>query len=598
MTSSQNKHTGMGVIVQEKGVAFRVWAPHADSVRVIGQFNDWNEEANFMEHEADGYWYADLPNAQAGQEYKYLITNGDMRLPRRDPYARQVTNSVGNSVIYDPNSFNWEGDDYKLPPLNELVIYEMHIGSFFTGEEGRAGDFSTAVQKFDHLRSLGVNVLQVMPVAEFAGDFSWGYNPADIFAVESAYGGPDAYKAFIKEAHKQGFGVIQDVVYNHFGPSDLSLWQFDGWSENGQGGIYFFNDWRAETPWGATRPDYGRKEVRNYIRDNAMMWLEEYHVDGLRADMTVYIRTVHGGEDSSLPEGWQLMASINSEIRQRFPHAITIAEDLHTVSAITQSDLEGGAGFHAQWDANFVHPIRKLVTVSEDAWRSMESAKDAILHNYNNDAFRRVVYSESHDEVANGRARAPQEIDPNDPKGWYAQKRSTLAAGLVLTSPGVPMIFQGQEFLEGLWFRDDMPLDWALNDQFHGIARMYHDLIALRRNFHGNSKGLQGQFTNVFHINEDNGVIAFQRWDQHGPGDDVIVVLNATHNSKQDYVIGLPDAGLWKLRFNSDSRIYSDIFEGFFSSDTEAFEGGTDGLKWHGSVNIGAYSMLVYSKDE
>ena len=129
-----------------------------------------------------------------------------------------------------------------------------------------------------------------MPLAEFAGELSWGYNPACIFAVETDYGGPLGFKRFVKAVHQAGMGVILDVVYNHFGPSDLDLWQFDGWSENGLGGIYFYNDWRAETPWGSTRPDYGRKEVRQFIRDNAMMWLEEYHVDGLRLDMTLYMR--------------------------------------------------------------------------------------------------------------------------------------------------------------------------------------------------------------------------------------------------------------------------------------------------------------------
>jgi len=596
MAQYKTKHTGMGAIVHPEGVAFRLWAPHAEAVYVVGAFNDWDEEAHAMEHEEDGYWYADVPKATVGQEYKFLIINGDMRLSKRDPYAREVTNSDGNSVIYDPSEFDWGGDDYHLPPLNELVIYEMHIGSFFADSDGPVGDFSNAEEKFAHLKRLGVNVIQVMPIAEFSGDYSWGYNPSDIFAVESAYGGPSAYKAFIKEAHRHGFGVIQDVVYNHFGPSDLNLWQLDGWTENDLGGIYFYNDWRSDTPWGDTRPDYGRKEVRNFIRDNVMMWLEEYHIDGLRADKTAFIRSVSGTEEDALPEGWQMMADINSEIRSRFPNAVTIAEDLQSNEKITQSDLEGGAGFHSQWDENFVHPVREAVILSNDEWRSMEALKKAILFKYNDDAFRRVIYSESHDEVANGKARVPQEIDSEDPQGWYAQKRSTLAAGLVFTTPGVPMLFQGQEFLEGMWFRDDVPLDWDLNEKFHGIVRLYRDLIHLRKNKQGFSKGLQGQFCNVYHIHEDQGMIAFHRWsgDDH---DDVVVVLNFTNNTHKDYKIGLPDAGLWKLRFNSDAKIYSDDFEGFFSTDTEAMEGAMDGLDWHGNIDIGAYTLLVFSKD-
>jgi len=192
-----------------------------------------------------------------------------------------VTNSVGHGIIYDHGAFDWEGDDFHLAGHHELVIYELHIGSFYTRTD-EVGTLELAMDKFDHLVRLGVNVVQVMPIAEFAGDYSWGYNPAHIFAVESAYGGPDAFKTFVKEAHRRGLAVVLDVVYNHFGPSDLDLWQFDGWSENDKGGIYFYNDARSVTPWGDTRPDYGREEVRRFIHDNAMMWLHDYHVDGLR----------------------------------------------------------------------------------------------------------------------------------------------------------------------------------------------------------------------------------------------------------------------------------------------------------------------------
>ncbi len=151
----------------------------------------------------------------------------------------------------------------------------------------------------------------------------------------------------IKECHRQGLAVILDVVYNHFGPGDLDLWRFDGWTENDGGGIYFYNDWKAETPWGHNRPDYGRGEVRQFIRDNALMWLDEYHVDGLRYDATIYIRTIHGPGDKDLPEGWGLLQWINGEIRQRFPGRIIIAEDLQDNEWLTKDIGAGGAGFGA-----------------------------------------------------------------------------------------------------------------------------------------------------------------------------------------------------------------------------------------------------------
>ncbi len=259
-TEMKQTHAGMGAIIHESGVAFRVWAPHADAVYVVGTFNDWSPESHPMEREGDEYWYADISSAEIGHEYRFRIVNGEKELLRIDPYARQVTNSIGNGVVYD-SRFDWEGDDFRMPPVNEMVIYEMHLGTFHGKGDGEADKFASAAQKLTHLKKLGVNVIELMPLAEFAGDLSWGYNPACIFAVESHYGGPDAFKQFVKTAHKAGMGVILDVVYNHFGPGDLDLWQFDGWSENELGGIYFYSDWRAETPWGWNRPDYGRDQV-------------------------------------------------------------------------------------------------------------------------------------------------------------------------------------------------------------------------------------------------------------------------------------------------------------------------------------------------
>src|SRR5581483_6194200 len=350
---------------------------------------------------------------------------------------------------------------------------------------------------------------------------------------------------------------------NHFGPSDLDLWRFDGWSENGGGGIYFYQDWRKTTPWGDTRPDYGRPEVRQFIRDNALMWVEDYHVDGLRMDMTLYIRSVKGDGEADLPDGWSLIQWINGEIREKHPNTLTVAEDLQHNEWLTKPVGEGGAGYGSQWDDQFVHPIRAAVITPEDEQRSMEAVAQAIVHRYNADAFQRVIYSESHDEVANGKARVPQEIDPADPTGFWAQKRSTLAAALVFTAPGIPMLFQGQEFLEGEWFRDTVPVDWDKREEFRGLVRLYRDLIRLRLNRTGESRGLTGQHIQVTHVHNDMNMLAFRRWMEGGPGDDVVVVANFHREPREGYTIGFPAPGAWKLLFNSDWVGYSEQFTGY-----------------------------------
>ncbi len=453
------------------------------------------------------------------------------------------------------------------------------------------------MDKFDHLVNLGVNAIQVMPLMEFAGDLSWGYNPSHIFAVESTYGGPNAFKTFVREAHRRNLGVILDVVYNHLGPSDLDLWRFDGWSANDKGGIYFYNDARSSTPWGDTRPDYGREEVRRFLHDNAMSWLHDYHLDGLRFDMTPYIRSVNGsGRD--LPEGWDLMRWINTSLRTEFPDRISIAEDMQSDAEI--SNVSSGAAFHAQWDGAFVHPVRDAVIAADDHSRSIAALCGALEVRYNGDAFQRIVYTESHDEVANGRARVPYEVDPGDPTGWFAQKRSTLGAAMVMTAPGIPMLFQGQEFLQGEWFRDDVPLDWHQNTEFAGIVRLYRDLIHLRRNQEGTSRGLTGQGLDVLHANDPDNVIAYHRWAREGggpqPGDDVVVVINLSNREQLDYVVGLPDAGRWNLLLNSDANVYSPDFADTSSGDLDAVAEPYDGQPARGRLVIGPYTVLIYGR--
>jgi len=591
---------GMGALPHEGGTTFRVWAPHADSVSVTGSFNDCSPEADPLSSEQDGYWAGDVDEARPGDGYTYQIVNGDQTLEKIDPYARQATRSDGIGVIHDP-AFDWgEGDAFAMAPQNELVIYEMHVGTFHDEPGGGPGDFSSAIEKLPYLQDLGITAVEVMPPMEFPGGFSWGYNPSLPFSIESSYGGPDAFKAFVRAAHEQGMAVLLDVVYNHFGPMDLGLWRFDGWHKGDWGGIYFYNDERARTPWGDTRPDYGRDPVRRYIRDNALMWLTEYHVDGLRWDMTLYIRTVDGDPGDAtgeLPDGWSLMQWANEEVKARMPGNIVIAEDLRGERWITKDVGVGGAGFDSQWSAQFAHRLRHPIVSADDDQRDMEAVRRALEERFEGDAFNRVVYVESHDEVANGKARVAHEIWPGHSRSWFVKKRSTLAAALVMTAPGIPMLFQGQEFLEEKWFHDQDPLDWQRAEQLEGIVSLYRDLIALRRNQGGTTRGLTGQHLNVYHVNDRAKVVAYHRWEEGGTGDDVVVVANFRNETFEDYAVGLPRGGLWSLRFDSHGAAYDDAYEGQVSEDVEAEEGEGDGLPRTGRVSLAPYSAIILSQD-
>jgi 1,4-alpha-glucan branching enzyme len=595
----------MGAIHEDGVTRFRVWAPHAGSVSVVGEFNGWDPTRNPLRQEENGLWFAEVLGAKPGHQYQYELVNGEQILRKNDAYARAIHPEKKTSVIY-ADTFKWNAPAFVLPKWNETVLYEMHIGTFGTGADGKGGSggFEEVIARLPYLKGLGVNVLEIMPLMAFPSEHSWGYSLTNPFAVEPSYGGPDGLKRLVDVAHALGIGLIIDVVLNHFGPDNLDLWRYDGWSENGKGGIYFYNNQKAWTPWGENRPDYGRGEVRQYLRDSALLWLEEFHFDGLRVDATLFIRNTRGEENNKaadIPEGWTLMQWINDEVDRFFPGRWLVAEDLQRNDWISKPTSEGGLGYHTQWDPSFVHPIRQSVVTSDDAARSMGEVARAIEFTYNGDPAQRIIYSESHDQDANGQARIPQEIDAGDTEGYYARKRSTLAAGLVMTSPGVPMLFAGQEFLETGWFRDDVSLDWSKLKAHRGINRLYRDLLHLRRNLFGVTRGLTGRSVHLHHFNDQDKVLGFHRWDQGGARDDVVVIASFSNRDiEQDYRIGFPRGGRWIIRFNSDWKGYSQDFHevGNAGGAIEAERDDRDGFPFSAVVRLPSYGLLIFSQDE
>jgi 1,4-alpha-glucan branching enzyme len=585
--SSEN---AVGAILHDKGVTFRVWAPFAQNVFVSGSYNNWSKA--LMEKENGGYWHLEVSNALAGQEYKFVIDTGNGELHKNDPRSLQMTTSAGNSVIID-QTFNWENDNFKAPNFNEQVIYELHIGTFNRPDPAESGTFETAMAKLDYLSELGVNMIELMPISAMANDRGWGYATDYIYAVESLYGGRKQFLDFVKTAHKKGIGVILDVVYNHFGPDGaLDLWQFDGWSQDGHGGIYFYNDWRSETPWGATRPDFGRLEVRQYIADNVRMWMRDCHLDGLRVDSTIYIRNVKGRNNdpaNDLADGWGLLQEISTISREINPRSITIAEDVSGNEYITKPVNDGGAGFSSQWEVNFPRVLRDALDVVDDSNRNLTAICDALSKHYNTDVFQRVVYSDSHDSAANGGARLSEEIAPGDATNVFARKRSLLASAVILTAPGIPMLFAGQEFMEAGSFNDWQALEWKNIEKFRGIVQAHQHLISLRKNQYNNTKGLVSQNFNVLHLNEGDKVLAYHRWDKGGAGDDVMVVINFANRSYDDYWINFPNNGVWKVRFNSSWNGYSDDFENIGVSEVNVENNS-------GKLSLGSYSVILLSQ--
>ena len=571
----------LGAIFQDDHLTVRVWAPFAGRVALVGEFNDWHGDANVLSPSDDGIWSITIDGARPGQHYQLEITYEGQTFRKNDPYARRIDRTSKLAVL-QRDDFVWQHDAITLD-RSDLVIYELHVGTFNRHDTHRPGTFQGIIERLPYLRELGVSAIELMPVSAFPTDLSWGYNTTNPFAIEESYGGPDGLRALVDAAHGHGLGVIVDVTYNHLGPADLDLWRFDGWHDNDLGGIYFYNDHRASTPWGDNRPDYGRPEVRQYLRDNALMWFEDFRVDGLRLDGTKYVRDATGQDQSpetELPEGWSLMQWLNDEIHAHFPGALTLAEDMADNAALTRATADGGAGFDAQWDVGFVHPVRAALEAPDDDARSVTAVAQAIAGISGEAHMQRVVYTESHDETANGRARLPTEITPDDPASLWAQRRSMLGATLAFTTPGIAMIFEGQEILEDGWFRDDVAVDWSKLEAFPEVHRFYRRLIRLRRDRDG-ARGLQGPHLNLFHVDDEAKVLAYHRYSEGGPGDDVVVVASFLA-AERSVRIGLPRAGQWCVRSGE-----TDV------TTLQAEDAAWDGMPASIEVALGGYGALV-----
>ena len=358
-----------------------------------------------------GLFSGDVAGAAVGQEYAYAITLADgSSVTRADPRARRIA-ADGHGVIIDRHAYAWQTSGFQPAPVDDTVVYELHLGTFVRATPTTIGTWAGAATKLDYLAALGINAVEIMPPVDCASDTTWGYNPSWPFATHEPYGAPDDAKAFIDAAHARGIAVYIDLVHNHYASkSGLVCWDGDC-ADN----AYFYTDaLRKNTPWGP-RPDFSDGNVRAFIRDNALEWLDEYRADGLRWDSTISIRAT-GWDPSSvaIADGASLLREVNDAAHALSPPKLEIAEDLQSYDPITQPTGKGGYGFDTQWDAAFFHPVDDNLVTANDADRSMAAIAGAIGHAYNGAPLERVVYTEDHDEVANGKSRIPEMISPGN----------------------------------------------------------------------------------------------------------------------------------------------------------------------------------------
>ncbi|CAK9020137.1 unnamed protein product [Durusdinium trenchii] len=551
------------------GAVVKIYAPHATQVSIVGSWNGWMPDS--LVNLSDGWWELNISSEptrdylfQIGAAYKIFLVSEDGRSYwRPDPWSRlQDGTTLGNSLTYFDEKFQWTDANWSMPHWDTLVIYELHVGSFcaYEGWTGTA-TLDMCIPKLEHLVELGINAVELLPVAEFDGTVDWGYTTAYPFAVEVSYGGQDAFKRFVNACHQKGLAVLLDVVYNHLGPMDLPLWQFDGWSNGtGLGGIYFYNDHRAETPWAHTRPNYGVPDVRRFFVDNALFWLDTMHCDGLRVDGVSFIRLWGGSETNRSagtfnPEGELFLKELSAAVRKT--GKMLIAEDLQGNMSLTE-ELPKGLGFNSQWDGRFHWTLLKNLR-QPDAWRNMSDLQQAILADLGG-GVRRTIYAESHDEA--GRFRLPLAISGRR-DSWVGSRLSALATALVMLSPGIPLIFQGQEFALQELFSAHQPMDWSQLASHRGTFKLHQDLVALRR-----VQGLgSGTGVNVT-ADETNKILTLHRWKENWPSStsapsapsarSVFAIFNFQRRALVNFDVTFPKGVDWNLALNTaDARYYN-----------------------------------------
>lgn len=572
----------LGANVTDHGVTFRVWAPHARAAYIAAE--ELGAAPVAMTAATDGVWELEAAAAHAGTIYHVELDTDAGRIQRVDPYCRELASSP-SCVVKDPAAFPWHDDRFLPADRNHSVVYELHVGSFAASGAAH-GTFASTRQRLAELADLGVNVIELMPVHAFGGnDTSWGYNPQLYLAPKASYGPSDELRALVDEAHQLGIAVWIDVVYNHsdgYRRGPLVCW--DGYCPNNAWGVHFFPPGdHAETPWGP-RPNFAEPRVATMLRDSVTQWIGEYHGDGFRWDSVSNLRA-HDG-NGTIPGGRELLVAGNDLTHQY--GGLSVAEDLKGYGAITQPTANGGFGFDAQWDG-FGYDVVNLLAPPSDDGRDL-----GVVEGKLRGGFDRLLWTENHDTVGNNGARLPVRIDGANPESLAARRRSMIAAALLLTSPGVPMLFMGQEGLARTGFPDPPPPLLAPSTAGLGVRAFYKDLIALRRNTAGGAGALAEPGVDILHRNDANKVIAYRR---SGPsGQDVIVVLNLRNRAYTRYDIGVPDGGAWRVRINSDWKLYGADFAGAGTTPVDALAEPRDGKPYTLPLALGAYGVIVLTR--